>query len=224
MEIAHDAPYGDLSMTTPAFSISLVRELRGSPLTVLVAILLLEQSGQVPVTAQAIKATTGYSDHAVADSLRALEFPTRQLVVRVVGGWRLAGGFQLPLTFENRDIRGFEPTTTTTYISPVFNKKREREQVAEAEEVTNENRAIRGFATPKQEAIYKILGEALIGEPVRTRLATQLDDPIYVLAHCIKAAWENLETGLLIHRLRSGDHVDEQYRRKAQDKVESYYS
>jgi len=104
-------------MTNPQFTISLIRELRGSPLTVLVAILLLEHSGQVPVTAQLLKDVTGYKDHTITDSLRALESPTRQLVTRVTGGWRLTDGFQLPLSIQNRDIRGFDPSSSSSSSS-----------------------------------------------------------------------------------------------------------
>jgi hypothetical protein len=212
-------------MTKPIFTLSLVRELRGSPLTVLVAILLLEQSGQVPVTAQSIKDCTGFGDHTITDSLRALERPTCQLVARVTGGWRLSNGFQLPLEIQNRELRGFDATTTTTtYISPVFIKNKKMEIQVEAEAVTGNNRELRDFATPNQEAVYKILGESLVGEPLRTKLSISIDDPIYVLAHCLKAAYENIEVALLIHRLRSHDNVDEVYRRKAQDKLLDYIS
>ena len=200
----------------PTFTVSLIRELRGSPLTVLIAILLLEEIGQIPVSAQALKTVTGYGDHTIADSLRALESPTRQFVTRVTGGWRLTTGFQLPLMFKNRDIRDYPPTTTTrleeTYLPSG--------KIVEAEV---QNRDIRGF-TSEQSAIYKMLGDALVGEPVRTRLSLDLDDPLYVLAHCYKASLENTDIPLLIHRLRYRDQVEGVYLRKAQDKLNSYLS
>jgi len=206
-------------MMQPIFTTSLVRELRGSPLTVLVAFLLLEQSDQVPVTAQLLKDITGYGDHTITDSLRALESPTRQIVSRVTGGWRLSTGFQLPLEIQNRDIRGFQATTTTTLYSPVvFNNK-----VNKAVEEVHQNREKREFANPTQETIYKILGDSLIGEPVRTRLSISLDDPVFVLSHCIKAAVENIDIPLLIHRLRMGDGIEETFRRQAQDRLDVEY-
>ena len=87
------------------FPIHQIRELRGSPITILLAIILLEQSGQVPVTAQLLKDVTGYKDHTITDSLRLLTLPDRQLLTRVRGGWRLAMAFQIPILLENRDIR-----------------------------------------------------------------------------------------------------------------------
>jgi len=109
--------------SAPTFTLSLVRELRGSPLTVLVACILLEQSGQTPITAQLLKDVTGYKDHTITDSLRALESPMRQLVIRCHGGWRLASGFQLSLELstgsvdnssENREYRGFHASSSSS--------------------------------------------------------------------------------------------------------------
>ena len=214
-------------MTSPIFTTSLIRELRGSPLTVLVAILLLEQSGQIPVTEILLKDATGYGDH----SLRALTSPSRQIVVRVPGGWRLASGFQLPLEInsegpgisrENRELRGFGATTTTALM--VENKKHSDKAVAGAEQ----NRELRGFDLWADEQIlsHKILKtEGRIGEPMCTRLAL-LDSmsPVLAMAHCIKAAFENIEIGLLIHRLRNDDGIEEEYRRKAQDRINQLYN
>ncbi|TSA23289.1 MAG: hypothetical protein D4R70_00110 [Betaproteobacteria bacterium] len=199
----------------PIFSINFIRELRGSPLTVLVAIILLEQSGQVPVTAQLLKDVTGYKDHTITDSLRMLESPTIQSIRRVVNGWRIAQGFQLPLEIveKNRDIREFGPTTTTRYegrihlLSPVAGEEAQ-------------NRDIRDFS-PDQKTIHFILKtQGLVGEPMCTRLALMDGiDPIFVLAHCAKAAMENTETGLLIHRIKYHDHIEETYRRRAQEYI-----
>jgi hypothetical protein len=207
-------------LTQPTFTLDLVRSLRGSPLTCLVAILLLEQSGQVPVTELLLKDATGYGDHTLTDSLRALTSPSRQIVVRVPGGWRLAGGFQLPLTLdENRVIRGFEATTTTALM--VESKK----NLSKAVVVESENRVIRGFENDEQELIHNILhNQGQIGEPMATRLALMEGmTAISAMAHCIKAAFENTETGLLIHRLRMGDGIEEAYRRQAQDRIDKMY-
>jgi hypothetical protein len=122
-------------MTIPIFTLSLVRELRGSPLTVLVAILLLESSGQDPITAQLLKDVTGFGDHTITDSLHALSSPTRQLVVRVNGGWRISSGFQLPL----------EISTLSTVGVDNFPH---RDIVPEGEASRRENREYRGFGIP----------------------------------------------------------------------------
>ena len=101
------------------------------PATVLVAILLLEQSGQIPVTAQLLKDVTGYGDHTITDSLRVLESPTRQIIRRVVNGWRLSQGFQMPLELQsqNRDIRGFVDSSSSFLIeSKVIYSEEEQEE------------------------------------------------------------------------------------------------
>jgi hypothetical protein len=212
-------------MTAPIFTTSLVRELRGSPLTVLVAIMLLEQSGQVPATAQLLKDLTGYGDHTITDSLHALTSPTRQIVTRCAGGWRLSQGFQFPLEIlsgENREYRGFEPTATTTTID-------RHGDVFEAVAVeADQNREKRDLISPDQRVIHNILHrEGRIGEPMATRLALMEGmSPIRALAHCTRAAFENIDTGLLIHRLRSMDDIEERYRRLAQERLckEDYVS
>lgn len=207
------------------FTTSLVRELRGSPLTILVAILLLEQNGQVPVTAQLLKDVTGYGDHTITDALRVLDSPTRQIVTRRSGGWRLTVGFQLPLEFqnpgiprENREKRDSLTTTTAT------TRLEECEGLpVEAAVIKSQNRDYRGFG-PEQKAIYKILFDAGVGEPVRSDLTRSNKDPLFVLAHAIQAAYENIETGLLIHRIRYGDVPQEKYRRQAEKKLSGYFS
>jgi hypothetical protein len=200
------------------FSFSLIRELRGAPITVLLAFILLEQSGQVPVTALLLRDSTGYGDHTVTDSIRALESPTRQLIFRVTNGWRLAKGFQLPLEYSgpNRDIRDSLPTTTTARYEGT-------DQTSEAVVVINkENRDIRGFS-PEQEAIKRILEDALIGDPVKSQLIAMYDDPLYVLAHVLRSSYEGEQSGLLIHRLRNHDPIMGEYRQRAQEKLHKYY-
>ena len=192
-------------MTTPQFTISLIRELRGSPLTILVACILLEQSGQVPITAQLLKDVTGYRDHTVTDSLRALEVPTRQLVTRVVGGWRLAkDGFQLPLELstgdvenfsENRDIRGFSLSSC-----PSFNKKKNKSLEKEEEE-ENESRDIRGFGF---EANLKAAYQAGIRDPKAKRIAGMNHvTPQFIRDHVAHALAQGHELGTAISRIEN---------------------
>ena len=184
-------------MQSPTFSISLVRELRGSPLTVLIAFLLLEEAGQVPVSAQALKTVTGYTDHTIADSLRTLETPTRQLVARVTGGWRITTGFQLPLMFDpqNRDIRGNDLSSS----SCSFNKNEQLNQGEEDQEET-QNRDIRGFTANRAAAL-----RAGIRDPKASVLAGLAHvSPTYIAAHVAKAAEEGHPIGTAIYRITSG--------------------
>ena len=203
---------------TSTFTLSLVRELRGSPLTVLVACILLEQSGQTPITAQLLKDVTGYKDHTITDSLRALESPMRQLVIRCHGGCRLASGFQLPLELhrpdvltestelstapvdnsdENRDIRGFHNSSSSSFTSKT------NSFLLEEEEEEGKNRDIRGFdANPDFEENHKLLRANGVGEPKATKLA-QLRHvtPKYIAAHLAAIKDTKLSIGTAIYRI-----------------------
>jgi hypothetical protein len=193
-------------MSTPAFTLSLVRELRGSPLTILVACILLEQSGQVPITAQLLKDVTGYRDHTITDSLRALESPTRQLVARVTGGWRLACAFQLPLELstgevdnsnQNRDIRGFG-------VSSSSSSSRRPVSFLLEEEEEGENRDIRGFG--ENHSLLVSLG---VGEPKATQLANLHHvTPEFILSHFNAIKGSTLGIGTAIYRIEHNWSVD----------------
>jgi hypothetical protein len=179
-------------MTQPTFTLDLVRSLRGSPLTCLIAIVLLEQSGQIPVTAQLLKDVTGYKDHTITDSLRMLTLPTCQIVVRVAGGWRLASGFQLPLEIQsqNREYRGFEPVNAVNAVM-VESKTLLEDSINNR----TENRDIRGF-----------LHSVGIQEPKAGRLAKlEWVTREYVSAHVAAIELESWEhpQGMLIHRLEN---------------------
>lgn len=182
-------------MQSPTFTISLVRELRGSPLTVLIAILLLEEAGQVPVSAQTLKSVTGYGDHTIADSLRTLETPTRQLLARVTGGWRITTGFQLPLTFENRDIRGSLSSSSCSSLN-----KNENDLQGEEEQEQTQNRDIRGFALNRAAAL-----RAGIRDPKASILARLAHvSPAYIAAHVAQAKDEGHPIGTAIYRITAG--------------------
>ena len=182
-------------MTTPIFSTSLVRELRGSPLTVLVALLLLEQSGQIPVTAQLLKDVTGYSDNTVTDSLHALTSPTRQIVVRMAGGWRLAQGFQFPLEIENRNISDFESVNAVNVV------------IEESDRLLEDNNNSRGENRNISDShIRNLLHEVGIQEPMAGRLAKlHWMTREYISAHAEqikRETWDHPQ-GMLIHRLQN---------------------
>lgn len=183
-------------MTTPQFTTSLVRELRGSPLTILVTCILLEQSGQIPITAQLLKEMTGYGDHTITDSLRALESPTRQLVIRVSGGWRLTRGFQLPLelSIENRDIRVFDVSSSCSSSNRKINNLLEEE-----EERKCENRAIRGFGF---EANLEAAYQAGIRDPKARHIAA-MDHvtPQLIRDHVAQVQAQGLSLGTAIYRI-----------------------
>jgi len=208
-------------LTSPTFTLSLVRELRGSPLTVLVAILLLESSGQVPITAQLLKDVTGFGDHTITDSLHALSSPTRQFVVRINGGWRLTAGFQLPLQLnspdvsmlstgdvdkfphreashrENREYRGFgvSSCSSSNRRDDKFNRILE-----EQEQEIFEIRAIRD--SDAYRANYRQAIKLNIRDPKASELsALPHVTPDFIQAHVDQAKAENHPLGTAIYRI-----------------------
>lgn len=209
------------------FDTRMIRELRGAPITVLVAIIALERTGCRPVTAAQLQTTTGYSANTITTALRALEDPTRSAIHRVTGGWITAEAYQLPLAYqtdenpdiENRKICESDSTTTTTRYEE--HKKR----IAVAVINPDENRKIYDSLTPDQELVRTILtNDGTLGEPTCTDLATkEWIDPEYAMAHVIRWAYENQETGLLVHRLRNQDQIGAMYRRKAAERIASKY-
>ncbi|TSA54216.1 MAG: hypothetical protein D4R38_02650 [Dehalococcoidia bacterium] len=205
----------------PSFTLSLVRELRGSPLTVLVACILLEQSGQTPITAQLLKDVTGYKDHTITDSLRTLESPTRQLITRNIHGWHIAHGFQLPLEFStelsttpvdqrsdpagngceirnhnsliNRDIRGFINSSSSSH------KSKSKSFLLEEEE-EGRNRDIRDSLEFDEN--HKLLRANGVGEPKATNIARMHHvTPEYITAHFAAIEGTALSKGTAIHRI-----------------------
>jgi hypothetical protein len=184
-------------MTNPTFTLSLVRELRGSPLTVLVAIVLLEASGQVPVTAQLLKDVTGYRDHTITDSLHALISPTRQIVVRVNNGWRLAAGFQLPLETESRDNRGFVTSSCSS------SNRKSKKIIGILKEQEEESRDIRDIRDPDLfRANYKQSLKLGIRDPKASELsALPHVTPEFIQAHVDATEAEGRPLGTAIYRI-----------------------
>lgn len=124
------------------FTARMIRELRGSPLTVLLACVLLDQAGNHPITAQAIKDVTGYGDNTVTDCIRVLSDPVRQYLTRARGGWRLAGAIlQLPLSTApdgNREKYDFPPSSSCSSSNrkeEEFIAGEEEERIAKSEEI-----------------------------------------------------------------------------------------
>ncbi|MGA2490210.1 MAG: hypothetical protein ABSF99_08490 [Anaerolineales bacterium] len=195
-------------LSNPVFSISRVRELRGSPLTILVAIILLEQSNQVPVTAQLLQDVTGYGEHTITDSLRALTSPTRQIVIRVAGGWRIAQGFQMPLEIQNREKCDFEPQNreirgfgaSSSSCSLTINNIKDSE---EQEERISENREFRGFDIFREN--HELAIKLGIADPKASQLAGMPSvTPELIQAHVDQVISEGRPLGTAIYRLMHG--------------------
>ena len=183
--------------STQQHTLTQLRALRGTPLTVLVTLLVTSQ----PVTQRWLCRTTGYSDKTVAQALDTLT--TLGHVERTdYRHWRLASDpcalFDLAALLagpaEIVDSTISEPTTATgTGIVPIIHETAEAEGARDSSKV--------GFSV-----LRHALAQAGIYEPMQSRLAalphvTQR----YVAAHVARAAEEGCPVALLIHRIRSAD-------------------
>ncbi len=170
------------------FTVSLIRELRGSPITILLAFIVLEHAGTRPITAKLLKDATGYKDNTITDGLRLLEDPTHQIISRVKNGWVLSTGFQQPL--EIRDIRELPPIVNDVVV------------IEDTEGQSNNNNSIK----PNNRDIRECLVEAGIYEPMTSKLAALPWVTVEFIQKHKKVIdeeqWEN-PTGMLIFRLRN---------------------
>jgi len=181
------------STMQPVFTASLIRSLRGSPLTVLIACIFLESSGQVPVTINLLKTITGYGDHTISDALRLLTDTTNQSLIRVTGGWRISCSFQLPLSInsQNRENRGFGGYSSSS------SKSNPDSFLLEEEEEEGKNRENRGF----QENLSILLAHG-VGEPKASQLAKLHHvTPDFINAHFTAIKGSTLTIGTAIYRI-----------------------
>lgn len=186
-------------MQTLENPIVLLRQLKGSPLSSLLALAIVRQ----PVNQVWIESVTGYDADTVRKGLRVLtEFG---YAVRMAGqSWQIAISIQLPLmndeNYEKPRISAFAPTTTTlnASIMPVKVNVVEEDKKAEKIGVLNST-------------IYELLKHAGVGEPVRSELARNKNlTEKYVKSHIDKMRKERKPTAILIHRLRCEDEIIEE--------------
>ena len=174
----------------------MVRALRGAPISCLIAIALARQ----PVGNQWLTRVTGYSDKPISEAMKTL----KEFGLVVTNGrydsWRLAdNNFQLPFSIEGtRNNSDSQPTTTTAYIE---------------ESNENEQKKKKGTRNNSDSIIFE-LRKAKIYEPTASELAglnwVTLE---YIRAHVQRAISDNTPTGLLVHRIRSGDDAPETIKR-----------
>ena len=183
--------------------LSYLRQVKGAPLSILVAL----SAASQPVQAKWLSSMTGYSPHSITSALVLLS--EMQLVSCNTHrtAWRLTNGVrQLPLApaqipdRENRD-----PNSTTTAFKLYYNEE-ENNQKAAAEALTNPDRENRD---PK---IVSALNNVGIMEPTATILSELAWMTLeYAEAHISQAKRNNDPTGLLIHRMRSHDPQPPKY-------------
>lgn len=178
--------------------IKLLRELKGCPLSVLLALSIV----RLPVNASWLENMTGYSDKPVT---KALELLVEYGYILKLSGqkWQIGSSFQLPLGVESRNNSDISSTTSSSFLTE-GNKDIEEAAVEEEPKV--------GI-----NPIFDRLNEIGIGEPVRSELIKKNYMTLeYLNAHYKKWKSEGIKgLGLLIHRLRSHDLIIdyEDYRR-----------
>lgn len=182
---------------------TLLRELKGAPLSVLISLFLAHQS----VGTEYLCADTGYSDKPVARALRYLRETGRITQTGRFDGWQLAEGYQLPLGFdllENNSSRNYSDSRpTTTALSTLLNLNTSSYDSHVTS--SSSNNSSRNYSDSN---INDLLQAAGIREPTATRLAA-LDwaTAEYVSAHIAKAKADGIGIRLLIHRIREHDPI-----------------
>jgi hypothetical protein len=202
----HNATGSGSCSPAPLFTINLVRELRGSPITILVAFLMLEKTGQIPITAQLLRDVTGYGEHTITDSLRVLESPTRQIIRRVLNGWRLSVGFQLPLEIQtqNRENRGFIPSSCSSLIEATTIYSGEEQEENRESRGIRENR---GFSEN-----YSAAMKAGIRDPKASKLAELPHvTPDLIRGHVALAKRQGHTIGTAISRIEHNWPIEDEY-------------
>jgi len=205
--------------------VTLLRALKGAPLACLVALGL---AGEL-ASQEWIEAVTGYDDKTVAKALKTLA--AMGLVSRHNRySWGLSmierQGVDRSGTRKNSESRA---ATTTGVLNILIKSSMDMAEVA-ADGRCNENQCLEAGASsgggvngsetdqrivrPRAERskafreAVEALREAGIGEPTRSRLAVLPHvTASYVRAHALLAARDGIRSGLLIHRLRSGDEA-----------------
>jgi biotin operon repressor len=173
-------------------NVVMVRALRGAPLSCLVALALSNN----PVGCAWLTRVTGYSDKPISEALKTLrEFGLVDCNGRY-DGWRLVESVQLPFVLENgsRNNSVSLPTTTTTTIEETRPEQKQKE---------------RG-SRKNSDSIINELRKAKIFEPTASQLAELSWVTLeYIRAHIDQARRDGVPTGLLVHRIRSGDDMPE---------------
>ena len=195
--------------------LKMIRELKGAPMSVLLALAIVRQ----PVKEIWLVSVTGYTENTVRSALRYL---TEVGYVKQISGqsWQIANSFQLPLMDVKPSI--FEGLPATTTAININNSNNLRAVVVEKEKPQNLR------VLPEKIGVYDRLKSIGVGEPNRSRLANMEHITLdYLNAHYEHWKLENKPLGLLIHRLRSCDPApkrinQDDYRRYTKGKYGKY--
>lgn len=162
--------------------IRLLRQLKGAPLSVLFAMIWARSR----VSADWLVTVTGYTDKPVTQALKLLT--AYGWVTKVMGGWQISQGIQLPLmAMESEKFRSSSSSSTYLTESPTIEQEQQDRKNSDS------------FV-----ANYRVMKANGIREPALSRLAALSHvTPDFVLAHIKQVRRERGHLGTAIHRIEN---------------------
>ncbi len=179
-------------MSITAEQIDQLRALKGAPLSLLFALFL----AGAPIGRDQLVIATGWGRDKVTEGLSVLQAKGLASPLMRYNGWELTARAHQLTIFEGEKTALDTPATT----APTHNLSLPTIKSSSSSEHEGEKIAL---ANP---AVFEELHLAGIGEPVASQLASLAHvTPQYIRAHTLKAREDRIQTGLLIHRIRSND-------------------
>lgn len=161
----------------------LLRELKGAPLSVLMAFVITRTT----LSADWLVTQTGYTDKPVTQALKLLT--SRGWLTKAMGGWRIADGAQLPLGLS--DSEKFRLSSSSSSDSGATSYQEEQEEDRKNSDSYYAN--------------YRTLKNYGIREPACGKLAgMEHVNPEYIHAHIRQARLDKGTLGTAIHRMMHG--------------------
>jgi hypothetical protein len=179
-----------MSLTTE--QINHLRALKGAPLSILFALLLANS----PIGRDQLVLVTGWGRDKVTEGLGVLQSLGLASPLMRYNGWELTAHARQFTLFEGEKI-----ALDSTTASAALNNTTLSTMLVEAVVVEGE-----GDKIALDPEVLKALRAAGIGEPMASRLAVLPHVTLeYIQSHALLAKEEKINTGLLIHRIRSAD-------------------
>lgn len=179
----------DSMVPAPVFSVRMVGELKGAPLSCLI---LLAMSNQ-PVSNEWLCMMSGYTDKPVALALKKLSSPEFQMARRAFGGWVINGVMQLPFELSDISRNNSVPTTTTLLRDININKD---SVVVASRNFSDSSKYDENMAACKQTMIW---------EPAASMLSVlEHVTPDFIVAH-VESLLPGQTRGLAILRIKNNE-------------------
>jgi hypothetical protein len=173
--------------------IKMLRQLKGAPLSVLLALVWT----RTRLSADFLVTVTGYTDKPVTQALKLLT--AYGWITKVQGGWQVSAGVQLPLMLEESEK--FRSSSCSSSKEVGINYSEEEQESRKNSDIYLSN--------------YKVLKSYGIREPACSRLsALPHVKPDFIHAHIRQVHREKGTLGTAIHRIEHdwlvGDVVEEE--------------